>query len=207
MESKKTYVTSDWHTGHSKSIIYDHRPFRDIKHMHEVLINNYNSTVPQDGLCYFLGDLGWKDSLIDVYPKLHGRKIVILGNHDGTKQKFYDLGFEAVLNGVMINIGKAIVTMSHCPLRGVFREGPLNQDGEVMKGFKPFENWHGESRHDKYSFPDFGQYHLHGHTHKRPGNDVKTYNQWDIGVPGNNYRPVSFSAVEAWIAIGKKENK
>lgn len=204
METKKTFVTSDWHVGHARSIIFDHRPFRDLKHMHEVLVNNYNSTVPKDGFCWFLGDMGFYDNFEEVYRKLHGARGVCLGNHDKNKQKYYDMGFSVVVNGVMTTLGKSIITMSHCPLRGVYREGPTNQDGEVMKNFKPFESWHGESRHDKYSFPDFGQYHLHGHTHKRKDNDVRTHNQWDIGCVGNNYRPVSFSAIEAWIATNKR---
>lgn len=207
MESKKTYCTADWHVGHENSIRFDHRPFRDLKHMHEVLINNYNSTVPKDGLCYFLGDTGFRDVARDIIPKLNGRKVCVLGNHD-KKSKMYEAGFDIVVNGLMITLGKSIVTMTHCPLRGVYREGPTNQDGEVMKNFRPFEMWHGESRHEEFSFPDFGQaLHLHGHVHKRPGNDVRTYNQWDIGVVGNNYKPVSFSAVEAWIATGKRNQK
>lgn len=205
METKKTFVTSDWHLGHENSIIFDHRPFRDIRHMHEVLINNYNSTVPKDGLCYFLGDIGFRDAAKEVIPKLHGIKVCVLGNHD-KKSKMYEAGFDLVVNGLMITLGKSIITMSHCPLRGVFREGPINQDGIPMKNFKPFESWHGESRHDEFSFPDFGQdMHLHGHTHKRPENDVKIYKQWDIGVPGNKYRPVSFSAIEAHIATRSKK--
>lgn len=206
METKKTFVTSDWHVGHSNSIGYDHRPFRNLNHMHQVLINNYNASVPKDGLCYFLGDLGWSKSLEEVYPKLNGKKVVVLGNHDGSKQKFYDLGFDLVLNGVMITLGKSIITMTHCPLRGVYREGPLNQDGEVMKGLKEDDNWHGEKRHKEYSFPDFGQtLHCHGHTHKRKENDVRTHNQWDVSVVGNDYRPISLSAIEAYIATKDKK--
>jgi calcineurin-like phosphoesterase family protein len=95
--------------------------------------------------------------------------------------------------------------MTHCPLRGIFREAPINQDGEVMKNFTAGDNWHGESRHNQYSFPDFGQFHLHGHTHKRKGNDVVADRQWDIGVVGNSYRPVSHSQIESWIANYKSD--
>jgi calcineurin-like phosphoesterase family protein len=204
--TENAFVTSDWHLGHDKSIMYDKRPFTDIQHMHRVLINNYNATVGPHDICYFLGDIGWHDAGFDLIQKLNGKKILILGNHDKGKQKMYKMGFDLVLNGAMVTLGKSIITMSHCPLRGVFREAPINQDGEVMKNFTPGDNWHGESRHDAFSFPNFGQFHLHGHTHKRKENDVQSGKQWDIGVVGNGYRPVSFSQIEAWIATFHKSN-
>lgn len=203
----KWYTTSDWHLGHERCIAFDKRPFKDLHDMHRVLVNNYNSTVPKDGICYFLGDISFRDAGKDIIPKLNGRKICVLGNHDKGKNKMYDMGFDLVVNAVMLTIGKSIVTMSHCPLRGVFRESPINQDGEQMKNFRPFENWHGESRHDEYSLPDFGQYHLHGHTHKRPENDVKAFKQWDISVVGNGFKPVSYSSIESWIAKYNEMNK
>lgn len=202
------FFTSDWHVGHEKSLIHDHRPFRNLAHMHEVLINNYNSIVPKDGICYFLGDVGWKEALPEVIPQLQGTKIVILGNHDKGREVMMAAGFVAVLNSGSFTIGRDIITMSHCPLRGVYRESAINQDGEQMKNFKPFESWHGESRHDAYSLPDFGQFHLHGHTHKRKGgNEVISGKQWDIGVVGNDWRPVSFSQIESWVAkYGRNKN-
>lgn len=178
--------------------------------MHRVLVNNYNSTVGPDDICYFLGDIGFREAGYEIVPKMNGKKICVLGNHDKSKEKMYKMGFDLVLNGAMITIGKSIITMTHCPLRGVFRESNVNQDGEQMKNFRPFELWHGESRHDEFSFPDFGQFHLHGHCHKRKGNDVIADRQWDIGVVGNGFKPVSFSAIESWIAKynqNLKENK
>lgn len=202
-----SFVTSDWHVGHEKSIVYDRRPFTDLEHMHRVLIANYNASVQMDDVCYFLGDIGFRDAGKLIIPQLNGKKVCVLGNHDGRKGAMLDMGFDLVLNGVMTTIGSNIVTMTHCPLRGVFREGSVNQDGEPMRNFKPQENWHGELRHKAYSIPDFGQFHLHGHTHRRKGNDVILGRQWDIGVVGNNYRPVSFAQVEAWIATYQKETK
>lgn len=194
------FVTSDWHLGHEKSIVYDKRPFTDLNHMHEVLVNNYNASVRPNDICYFLGDIGFRDAGYEIIPKLNGKKICVLGNHDKGKSKMYEMGFDLVVNGIMTTIGQSIITMTHCPIRGVYREGPENQDGETMKNFRPFEGWHGESRHDEYSIPDFDQFHLHGHTHKRKGNDIISGKQWDIGVVGNNYRPVSFKEIESWIA-------
>lgn len=197
---RRVFFTSDWHVGHSNVLVYDKRPFRDLSHMHEVLIANYNATVGPDGLCYFLGDMGMgkSDVLGKVIERLGGQKILILGNHDKGATAMHRLGFQLVLNMAALEIGNQILTMTHCPLRGVFRE-----DVTGMKGASSSDNWHGEYKHHRFSVPDFGQYHLHGHTHK--SEEERTLGrQWDVGVRANKYRPVSLSSIESWISQDKK---
>lgn len=203
---KNEFVTSDWHIGHLKSIMFDKRPFKDLEQMHETLIRNYNATVGENDICYFLGDIGFGDMAKDVIPKLNGKKICVRGNHDGSTEKMYNTGFDLVVNSIAVVICNELVTMTHCPLRGLYRETAINQDGEDMKNFNEGDHWHGESRHIKYSIQNFDQFHLHGHTHKRKGSDVKYGKQWDIGVVGNNYRPVSFSEIEGWIMKYKRHH-
>jgi len=45
---------------------------------------------------------------------------------------------------------------------------------------------------------------LHGHIHSNPTNGKlkidATNRQYDVGVPANNYRPVSISTIESWIS-------
>lgn len=201
-----TFFTSDWHLSHEKSIEFDKRPFKDIDHMHRVLINNYNSTVRSNDICYFLGDIGFNngDDIREVLKSLNSStKILILGNHDKKGRQFWTLcGFDAVMNMSAIKIGRELVTMTHCPLRGVWREDVTN-----MRGAKEGENWHGERKHKHYSIPDFGQYHLHGHIHSGPHSKDKKKilgRQYDVGVVANSYRPVSISQIESWITLDKK---
>jgi calcineurin-like phosphoesterase family protein len=205
--NKKIYVTSDWHVGHAKSIEYDNRPFNDLKHMHRVLVNNYNASVNKNDICYFLGDIGMYDAteMKKIIKSLNGTKILIKGNHDKKGMQYWtSAGFDAVLNIAAITVNKDLVTMSHCPLRGIKRE-----DVKGMKGAVNGENWHGERKHYAYSLPDWGQFHLHGHIHSGPH---KSYpytidgRQYDIGVVANNYRPVSYSQIESWIAKYKRDN-
>ena len=204
-ERKSIFFTSDWHIGHKKSIEYDQRPFKDIDHMHEVLINNYNSSVPQEGICYFLGDIGFSSSDITekVIKRLHGTKVAIIGNHDKGVNALYKIGFDVVLNSAMLYIAKERVTLSHCPLRGVYRE-----DTKGMGNAKEGENWHGEARHKEFSITNEGQFHLHGHIHSGPANKKLkiSMRQYDVGVPANQYRPVSISTIESWISEIKGKN-
>lgn len=201
MSRKSVYFTSDWHIGHANVIEYSKRPFRDCEHMHRVLINNYNACVPEDGVCYFLGDMGLcqGDLIKQVVDQLNGTKILILGNHDKGLEAMYKLGFDVVLYGATIQVAKNRVTMSHCPLLGVYRE-----DTTGMRGGAVGENWHGESRQSRARFtvPDYGQFHLHGHIHSpNRGKSKKILGkQYDVGVDANGYRPVHISRIESWIA-------
>lgn len=195
----KTYFTSDWHIGHKNVLNFDNRPFDNLEEMHEALIRNYNNTVPKHGVCYFLGDMGLCSHglLGSVVNRLNGIKVLIRGNHDGKLQSMYNAGFDAVLEKGQFSIGKHIVTMSHCPLYGVYRE-----DTTGMIGAGSGENWHKENKHrHKYSFDDFGQFHLHGHIHSPNGGKSKKIlgRQFDVGVVANNYKPVKIGEIQKWV--------
>jgi len=206
MQRKGIFLWSDLHIGHKNVLIFDNRPFEDLDHMHEVLINNYNSTV-KDGVCYFLGDigLGKTDTVQKVISQMGGTKVCILGNHDKGVEAMYKVGFDVVLHGATMQIAGERVTLSHCPLLGVYRE-----ECENMKGSQNGENWHGESRLKQRIFTttDEGQYHIHGHIHSpNNGKSQKILGrQFDVGVAANGYRPVSISVIESWIAK-TKQNK
>lgn len=204
---KAIYFTSDWHVGHYNVLKFDERPFKDLDHMHRVLVNNYNACVPKDGICYFLGDMGLcsSEKLEKIIRELNGVKVLCLGNHDKGLNAMYQMGFDVVVHGLKLEIAGEIVTASHCPLKGIFRE-----DTTGMSNTDISENWHGENRpkHQKLSFDNTGQFHLHGHIHWRPGrtNSNKIEGkQFDVGVPGNDYRPVNISVIESWIAKTKEK--
>lgn len=196
---KRIFFWSDLHIGHKNCIHFDNRPFKDLDHMHRVLVNNYNSTVPEDGVCYFLGDIGNGKSAVikDIIGQMHGTKIAIVGNHDPGVNALYNIGFDVVMHGSKMIIAGREVTLSHCPLLGQFRE-----DVTDMKGAVDGECWHGESRHRIFSTHDRGQIHLHGHIHSPNGGKSSKIlgRQFDVGVVANNYRPISISTIESWIS-------
>lgn len=195
--------TSDWHIGHAKSIDFDERPFISLIDMHETLITRYNSTVPENGLCYFLGDMGNRpEDMRNVISRLHGTKVLIIGNHDKGVGTMYNCGFDVVVHSASIRIMNQRVTMSHCPFLGVFREDTCGMRGADQNNL---ENWHGEHRqkHQACSMTDEGQFHLHGHIHSRKNKKQSKRildRQFDVGVTANNYAPVSISQIERWIA-------
>lgn len=206
MNNKKIFFTSDLHIGHANVIKFDKRPFRDLEHMHQVLINNFNSTVPVEGVTYFLGDIGLCNATTvkQVIEQLNGTKVLVLGNHDKGMNAMYNQGFDVVLHGAKMLIANEIVTMSHYPLLGVYRE-----DTSEMKGAQEGDLWHGCNRASikQIAVKNFGQFHLSGHIHSPNGGKSKKIldKQMDIGVVANNFRPVSISQIESWINIYKRD--
>jgi calcineurin-like phosphoesterase family protein len=199
------YFTSDWHIGHENVIHFSNRPFQDVEQMAKGLVSRYNSVVSPNGVCYFLGDMGFGniDVLNKVITQLNGTKILILGNHDASQAKMYRAGFDVVMNGAIIQYAGYQISMTHCPLRGITREDTSN-----MRGSGEGEHWHGEFRHTQFSIPSWGQYHLHGHIHSpNSGKSVRELGkQFDVGVDANNYTPVSISRIESWIAQTMKRD-
>lgn len=202
---KNIFFSSDWHVGHLNVIKFDKRPFRDLDHMHSVLVNNYNSSVTNNDVCYFLGDVGLAKGEIvkEVISKLNGTKVLLLGNHDRNTFSMYDQGFDVVLNTAVFYLGDKRISMSHCPLPGIKRE-----DITGMKGAQEGENWHGEFKQMRFISQDNTiDFHVHGHIHSGPHCDKEHYtqNQFDVGVAANQYRPVSLSTIESWIASVSKK--
>ena len=105
----KTYLTADLHFGHANIIGFCDRPFKDIIEMEEALIDNWNSVVRSSDLIYNLGDISlrgpkYKEWYSELIPKMNGRKVLILGNHDYLKPFAYiDCGFESVHTSLILD--------------------------------------------------------------------------------------------------------
>lgn len=193
---RRVFFTADWHVGHANVLVLDQRPFKNLDHMHECLIHNFNKMVGPADLCYFLGDMGLGRNFLlrDVVNALNGAKVLIRGNHDNGYTAMHRAGFDVALQMAAIQVAGKMVTMTHCPLKGVWREDCTNMKGSILG-----DHWHKEWKHGPlFSIEDFGQYHLHGHTHKTP--EERTLGrQFDVGLRANYYRPVPMGAIESWI--------
>ena len=111
------WFISDTHFSHTNIISYTGRPFRSIEEMNECLINNWNALVDPNDTVFFLGDfgLGTIEFLAGLCRRLHGDKIGIRGNHDGTPTKMQKIGFLIVLESACIKIGRHHVELIHAP--------------------------------------------------------------------------------------------
>ena len=78
------YYIADLHIGHKNAISFDNRPFRDVKQMEKVILNNWNNKVLPNDDVYILGDVfyHYPDNKRQFIMKLSGQLHLIIGNHD-----------------------------------------------------------------------------------------------------------------------------
>jgi calcineurin-like phosphoesterase family protein len=114
---KNTFLFSDPHFDHKNIIRYAHRPFKNVEQMNETILKNYNKTVKDNSLVFFLGDMTLRgDMKIHKGPKgrafwynfwfnkLKGHITFFKGNHDPE-------GF----NETVIHFGNLYFKLSHFP--------------------------------------------------------------------------------------------
>lgn len=93
---RKLWVWSDHHFGHRNIIRFSDRPFADLIEMREHMIANYQDYVGPDDVCIFVGDIAFlpDDEANKILHRMHGYKILIIGNHDWNKKKVKKLHFD-----------------------------------------------------------------------------------------------------------------
>jgi len=110
------FLTADPHFTHELILQYCNRPFKTLKEMENALITNWNNVVSKNDIVYVLGDFSFGDNhqrYKKILKNLSGRKILIMGNHDDNRPRFYvSAGFESV-HYPYINIGE--YTLCHDP--------------------------------------------------------------------------------------------
>lgn len=114
----KVFVIADTHFAHQNIIRYCNRPFATTEEMDAALIKNWNEMVSNHDVVIHLGDvgLGSKEYISNIIGKLHGKKILVMGNHDNWSEQFYrDAGFHTVSRFPILYDG--FYLMSHAPLQ------------------------------------------------------------------------------------------
>ena len=101
----KVWFTSDTHYGANRTLELSRRPFSSTEEMDNYMIEQYNSLVQPNDICYHLGDFGDYEKV----KYLNGKVILIMGNYEHTdcennfggdmiafKRYLLDMGFHAV---------------------------------------------------------------------------------------------------------------
>ena len=116
--------------------------------MNETLISNWNKVVKRDDRVFMLGDfaLCGKDKIIEIGQKLNGRKILIMGNHEGASlSTYYNAGFEMVSRFPLL--WKNII-LSHEPIpecqypniHGHLHQKDVEDCVDFLRGVQPYIN-------------------------------------------------------------------
>lgn len=192
--------TSDSHFGHVRIIELAGRPFASVEEMDRVMVERWNDVVRPRDEVWHLGDvaLGRIADSLPLVGRLHGRKRLVIGNHDrifaanreadrrrflARYEELFELGCSASgTTDVATPAGVVTVQVSHFPY-----------DGDS----------HEHERFREFRLGDFGVPLVHGHTHARERVSFSRVGtaQLHVGVDAWDYRPVSESEVEAW-AVG-----
>lgn len=170
-ESTNVWISSDWHLFHKNIIKYSKRPFENIEEMNFSIIENWNSCVGENDICFFLGDFAFPSSndeereLIRIVRSLKGKEIhFINGNHDKKLKQSIKNAFTSIRDYCEITVNEQFIVMSHYP----------------------FLSWN-------KSF--YNSWMLHGHCHGNLKEDLHSKRE-DVGIDCWNYSPVSFSQLK-----------
>jgi len=179
-DAEKIFFTSDTHFQHENIIKYCKRPFKDIEENDAELIRRWNEKVPEDGIVFHLGDVGFGHPQIinDIFKQLHGKIYLVIGNHDWRRVTTqHAWRFEDMTQQINMKIGKRHIILNHYPM--------LAFSGA----------WRGVD----------ATYQLFGHVHTSPYTDegldqarmkMLFTSQYDVGVDNNDFTPVSWKEVD-----------
>jgi calcineurin-like phosphoesterase family protein len=148
------FFSSDTHFCHANILKYCGRPFSNVHEMNEAIIANWNKTVTNNDIVYFLGDfgLGPKSMLKEILSRLKRKKIILIsGNHDKGKASMLDIGFDEVHDYAEIKYQNKKIFLSHCPMWSYYHSiilcghihntfkinGHIINVGQDVWGFKP----------------------------------------------------------------------
>lgn len=174
LQKDNVWFTSDTHFGHDNILKYADRPFKTEKEMTTTLIENWNKTVPVDGIVIHAGDFAFSSTAYaqGILDALHGRIHFVVGNHDKTvlknahlRERFLTIDdiLDIRIKDDKLDIDEAYLVVCHYPLL----------------------SWRASN---------YGSIHLYGHVH---GNLVHPkINTYEIGVDVNNYCPVSYEEIK-----------
>ena len=166
-DARQIWVWSDLHLGHENIIRFRNRPFRDIGHMDNALLDNWAQTVDwsaENDTIVVCGDIAMKRGMTEAnfarIRAMPGRKYLVPGNHDfsGTGELRVE-GFDEVC-AIVFAKGDPKLVFTHVPIRpGHLPDGWVN---------------------------------VHGHMHDDPPTDTRHIN---VSVEQLDYAPVLLSRV------------
>lgn len=141
------WISSDFHFNHKNILNFTDdagnliRPFDNVEDMNEHMIERHNSKVKQGDIFYCLGDVVMRDmeSFKKIWPRLNGRKRLVVGNHDDVKALSSGGFFQKVF--MWRKMPDFNLVMSHVPLHESSLNGAINVHGHIHQNHPPLGNY------------------------------------------------------------------
>lgn len=198
-KKEQIYFTSDQHFNHLNVIKHSERPYSSVEEMNEKLVDNWNRTVPIDGVVFHLGDLFWRKNVASeelgkqIIHNLNGKIYTLNGNHDVK-------GFGAVKR----KEDKFYSDFQKITELGDYFEVTIDGQEIVMCHYAIL-SWN-KAHHGSWNL--FG--HSHGNLKTFIDKNLPNSKMLDVGVDNiannvlgktqENYRPISFFEVEEYMS-------
>lgn len=138
---KDIYLISDTHFQHH-NIVHKFdppRPFHTVNEMDDQIIERWNSVVKPGDKVYHLGDVffGNKETFKSLWPRLNGRKRLVVGNHDDVKFLSSGNFFEKVM--LWRKFKEFGLVLTHTPLHSsTLKEGRFGGEEINVHGHTHF---------------------------------------------------------------------
>ena len=193
------YFTSDLHLGHANAIEFMKRPFLNLEHMNQVLIDNINAMVEEKDELWILGDFAYKTNMNDTLAlrkKIRCNHLhLVTGNHD----RNYSNGhiFQSVQDYKELKTEYGRFVLFHYPILewnsahygSIHLHGHIHSTGEY--------NAQNLKQYYKDRFPG-------GHTPASTDLKLRIY---DVGVDANNYYPISLQTIADLMQLPLVKNR
>ena len=165
----ETWFTSDPHFGHDSVIDFCHRPFKDMEEMMEVMRKKHNAKVQPEDTVIYVGDIFFylpKPVAKAYLDSCNGKKILVRGNHDRKAREMTQMGFDYVVEEMVMVIANERVTISHYPFKAPeYVHRYFNLRAKLFKLIGKKGAWSLSRRFYDRRPINRGQFLLHGHTH------------------------------------------
>lgn len=187
-KGQKLWFTSDTHFDHSnicsattkwEGTENTSRDFKSLEHMNSTLVDNMNSLVKEDDILFHLGDWSFNgfENIQKFRERINCKNIhLILGNHDHHIERNRE-NIQSLFTSVNKYLELTVEFNKDTPIYG---------RAHFVLMHYPIASWNNLYR---------GHIHLHGHVHLPSDISIAEGKAMDVGVDGNDYKPVSMREV------------
>ena len=116
------FFTADLHWRHGKILELQRTKYGSVEEMEEDQVRNWNEIVRDHDIVYVLGDVALATSddqsrVRDLYSRLNGHKMLVLGNHDERNSFVKKLGWEWLGQIKMVSVDDNKICLCHYPMQ------------------------------------------------------------------------------------------
>jgi calcineurin-like phosphoesterase family protein len=116
------WFIGDTHFLHEAMLTMQHRPYPSVDEMGEDIVRRWNEVVKPGDIVRHVGDFAVgnaaaKERIKELFKRLNGEKMLIIGNHDDQNNFVLKLGWCWVGHKKVVKIDGQVIVLGHCPMQ------------------------------------------------------------------------------------------